>query len=605
MAAIGLARYFGAEVFATASPSKWEVLREAGIDEDHIASSRDLEFKERFLEVSGGEGVDVVLNALAGEFVDASLALLPRGGRFIEMGKTDIRDAEQVAAEHEGVSYRAFDLAEAGPKRTGEMLAEVAELLEQGALRHSPLTAWDMRNAPQAFRHLREGNNVGKLVLTVPRPIEPERTVLITGATGGLGALTARHLAERHGARHLLLVSRSGPEAEGAAELQAELEELGAKTEIAACDVSDRKALAKLIASIPDEHPLGAVIHSAGALADATVETLTAEQIEHVFAPKAQAAWNLHELTRDMDLSAFVLFSSAAGTLGGPGQANYAAANVFLDALALQRRAQGLSATSIAWGLWERAGGMASDLGEADMARMRRAGVEALSDERGLGLFDTALAADRAVALALPIDVRGLGVLASAGTLPPILSGLVRTSKRRRAASGSLAAKLATLPDAEAESFVLDLVRSEVATVLGHASAQEVEPERAFQDLGFDSLAAVELRNRLSAITGVSLAATAVFDFPSPQRLASHLLAAIDRSGRPSIAAGLGQLESVLAGLPADDPERSKLAAHLRSLATELERDGHTDTWAPDVSRLESASDDELLDFIDEQVGSA
>ena len=216
MAAIGIAREIGAEVFATASPSKWEVLEEAGLDEDHIASSRDLTFKDKFLAATEGEGVDVVLNALAGEFVDASLELLPGGGRFLEMGKTDIRDSEQVASAHEGVLYRAFDLVEAGAARTGEMLAATVEQLERGALRHSPISSWDMREAPRAFRRLREGKNVGKLVLTLPRAIDPERTVLISGATGALGALVARHLVEHHGAGHLLLVSRSGPEAEGA-----------------------------------------------------------------------------------------------------------------------------------------------------------------------------------------------------------------------------------------------------------------------------------------------------------------------------------------------------------------------------------------------------
>jgi polyketide synthase 12 len=604
MAAIQLARHIGAEVFATASPSKWEVLREAGIEEDHIASSRDLEFKDRFLEVTGGDGVDIVLNALAGEFVDASLDLLPNGGRFLEMGKADIRDPERVLAEHPGVSYRAFDVVEAGLARSGEMLAEVASLFEQGSLEHSPMVTWDMREAPQAFRHLREGKNVGKVVLTVPRSIDPERTVLITGATGGLGALVARHLAEHHGARRLLLLSRSGPEAKGAKELQAELEALGAEAELAACDVSDSKGLKKLLASIPAEHPLGAVVHCAGALADATVETMSAEQVEHVFAPKAQGAWNLHELTAGMDLSAFVLFSSAAGTLGGPGQANYAAANVFLDALAQRRQTAGLPATSIAWGLWEREGGMASGLGEADLARMRRGGVEALSDERGLELFDAALGADRSQALAVPIDTAGLRSLASAGALPPILSGLVRAPRQRSASSGSLAAKIAALPEAEVESFVLNLVRDEVAAVLGYASAQEVEPGKAFQEMGFDSLAAVELRNRLNGATGLGLGATAVFDYPTPAALADHLCSSIGMDEKPSVAAGLNQLELMLSSLPADDPERSKLASHLRSLAADLESDGRAEAGTSDLSRLESASDEELLDFIDEQVGA-
>ncbi len=530
-AAIQIARQLGAEVFATASPSKWEVLREAGLDESHIASSRDLEFKEKFLTATGGEGVDVVLNALAGEFIDASLDLLPRGGRFLEMGKADLRDPEQVGAAHTGVSYRPFDLFEAGPERTREILAEIVALFEQGVLRHSPIVAWDMRKAPAAFRHLREGRNVGKLVLGIPRPIDPERTVLITGATGALGALVARHLVERHDARHLLLVSRSGSEADGAEELQAELEQLGAEATIAACDVSDRGTLGELLASIPSEHPLGAVVHCAGALADGTIESQGEEQIERAFAPKAEGAWNLHELTAGMDLSAFVLFSSVAGTLGGPGQANYAAANVFLDALAQKRQGEGLAGTSIAWGLWEREGGMGGELGEADLARMRRGGIEALSDEQGLALFDAAIGADRPQALAVPIDTAGLRGLASAGALPPILSGLVRTPRRRSAASGSLATKLAALPEGERESFVLDLVRGEVAAVLAHASAQEVEPERAFQEMGFDSLAAVELRNRLNSATGLGLGATTVFDYPTPQRLAERLLSEATASG--------------------------------------------------------------------------
>ncbi|HEY8809751.1 MAG TPA: SDR family NAD(P)-dependent oxidoreductase, partial [Solirubrobacterales bacterium] len=331
MSAIQLAQHLGAEVFATASPSKWDVLRKMGIEEDHIASSRELDFKDKFLKTTEGEGVDVVLDSLAREFVDASLDLLPGGGRFIEMGKTDVRDPQQVAAGHPGVTYRAFDMTEAGAERIGEMLADVLGLFERGAYDDLPVVSFDMRHAPEAFRLLREGNNVGKVVLTPPRPIDPDKTVLLTGATGGLGALVARHLVEEHGARHLLLVSRSGPDAKGAEELEAELTELGAEVAIAACDVSDRDQLKELIDSIPAEHPLDAVIHAAGVLADATIESITTEQIEHVFSPKAKAAWNLHELTKDRELSSFVLFSSVAGVLGGPGQGTYAAANSLLD----------------------------------------------------------------------------------------------------------------------------------------------------------------------------------------------------------------------------------------------------------------------------------
>src|SRR5262245_30983557 len=249
------------------------------------------------MAATAGQGVDVVLNSLAGEFVDASLRLLPNGGRFLEMGKTDIRDAEQIAAQHPGIAYRAFDLTEAGPEAIGQMIEELVGLFERGELQHAPIEAWDLRQAPEAFRQLREGRNVGKLVLSVPQPIDPDRTVLITGGTGALGSLTARHLASAHGARHLLLASRQGEAAPGAAELRAELEQLGAEVQIAACDIASRPQLQALLDQIPEEHPLGAVVHAAGALADATLETLTEADLERAFAPKASAARHLHELT--------------------------------------------------------------------------------------------------------------------------------------------------------------------------------------------------------------------------------------------------------------------------------------------------------------------
>ena len=265
------------------------------------------------------------------------------------------------------------------------------------------------------------------------------------------------------------------------------------------------------------------MIHAAGALADATIETLEPAQVAHVFAPKANAAFHLHELTKDAELSAFVLFSSAAGVLGAPGQANYAAANAFLDALAAQRQGEGLPATSIAWGLWLKDSGMTAELGEADLARLARAGIAALDDERGLALFDAALAAQRPIALALGLDRAGLRAQAAAGVLPAVFSSLVRTRQPKRSASGSLAQRLAALPEAEREAYVMGVVRAEVAAVLGHGSQQEIDPTRAFKELGFDSLAAVELRNRLKAASGLRLAATVVFDYPSVAELGGRI----------------------------------------------------------------------------------
>ncbi|MFP5388367.1 MAG: SDR family NAD(P)-dependent oxidoreductase, partial [Thermoleophilia bacterium] len=358
------------------------------------------------------------------------------------------------------------------------------------------------------------------------KPIDPERTVLITGATGGLGALIARHLLEAHGARHLLLLSRSGPDAPGALDLLAQLQEQGAEAQIAACDVSDRAQLEELLAQIPAEHPLGAVIHCAAVLDDATVEATSAEQLERVFAPKAEGAWHLHELTAGLELSHFVCFSSVAGLLGSPGQGAYAAANCFLDGLAAQRRAQGLAATSLAWGLWVSEAGMTSQLGEADLARMRRAGIVSLSERQGLDFFDAALGGERVLAAAVRFDRAALAAQAGAGTLPPLLARLAGARARRGVqAVGKLAQRLREAPEAARGRIAEEFVRAEAAAILGHDSAEAVGPEDAFKDLGFDSLAAIELRNRLGAAIGLQLPATVVFDYPDAGALSRKIVA--------------------------------------------------------------------------------
>ena len=276
--------------------------------------------------------MDVVLDSLAGDFVDASLRLVAAGGVFLEMGKTDIREPGVVAEQHAGVRYRAFDLFEAGPDRIQRMLAELAAMFDDDALQPLPVTTFDVRRAPAALRYLSQARHVGKVVMTMP-DAWAAGTVLITGGTGMAGSALARHVVARHGVRHLVLVSRRGPDAPGAAELVAELAAAGAQVQVVACDAADREALAKVIADIPVQRPLSAVIHAAGVLDDAVVTSLTPERVDAVLRAKVDAAWNLHELTRDLDVSAFVMFSSMAGLVGSSGQGNYAAANSFLDAL--------------------------------------------------------------------------------------------------------------------------------------------------------------------------------------------------------------------------------------------------------------------------------
>ncbi|MEU4898961.1 SDR family NAD(P)-dependent oxidoreductase, partial [Streptomyces sp. NPDC044780] len=530
LAALQLARHLGLEVFATASPGKWDTLRNLGFDDDHIANSRTVEFERKFLASTGGRGMDVVLDSLAGEFVDASLRLLPRGGRFLEMGKTDVRNAESVAETHPGVRYRAFDLFETGAERIREILTELLRLFEAGILRPLPVTTWDVRNAPAAYRFLSQARHTGKLVLTMPGSLA-DGTVLVTGGTGMAGAVLARHLVQAHGVRHLLLVSRHGARADGAGELVAELSELGADARVVACDVADRSTLERVLTDIPEDRPLAGVVHAAGVLDDAVIGSLTPERVDVVLRAKVDAAWNLHELTRGLGLSMFVLFSSMAGTVGAPGQGNYAAGNTFLDGLAAHRRALGLPAVSLAWGLWAEASAMTGHLGAEDLARLGRGGVQPMAAHEATELFDVALLADRAHMVPARVDVTGLRKQAASEVLPPLFAGLVRGRVRRvvdgdRAAAASMSAlaqRLHGLPADEQDAVVLELVCSHIATVLGHVAPDDVAPDRAFQDLGFDSLTAVELRNRLKSATGVALSATVVFDHPTPKALARHI----------------------------------------------------------------------------------
>ncbi|WP_035796302.1 type I polyketide synthase [Kitasatospora mediocidica] len=543
-------------------------------------------------------------------FADARLVLLTSGAVAVAEGE-DVADLAHAAlwglvrsaqAEHPGrfvlVDTHGHTDTDSDSADLQALLSALASDETQLAVRAGTVLAPRLARVPS-------------LADAVVPAYDPAGTVLITGATGTLGGLLARHLVAERGARHLLLTSRRGAQAQGAAELAAELTEAGAQVSWAACDAADRDALAALLAGIDPAHPLTAVVHSAGVLDDGIIESLTPERLDRVMRPKVDAAWNLHELTAGLELAEFVLFSSAAGVFGNPGQGNYAAANAFLDALAQHRRAHGLPAVSLAWGLWEDDGGMAATLDATDRQRISRGSMAALGSAEGLALFDVAGPAGSAVLIPALLDIAALRAQAGAG-VAPLLRGLIRTQPRRATAGGadggaqSLADQLAGLSPAERTRYLLNLVRAQVAAVLGHSDAGEVEPSAAFKELGFDSLTAVELRNRLGAVTGLRLPATLIFDYPTPTALADHLRAELPQDGGPSVFSELDRLEAALVAATDDSVTRSRITMRLQALMAKWNdvQDATTDS-APDDHDLESATDDELFNLLDDELGSS
>ncbi|SED51281.1 Acyl transferase domain-containing protein [Streptomyces melanosporofaciens] len=438
-------------------------------------------------------------------------------------------------------------------------------------------------------------------------------TALVTGGTGALGGVVARHLVAVHGVRSLVLASRNGPGADGAAELEAELVKAGARVRIVACDVADRGAVAGLLDMVPGDAPLSAVVHTAGVLDDGVLTALTPERMDAVLRPKVDGALHLHELTRDLDLSAFVLFSSAAGTFGSSGQGNYAAANAYLDALAQHRAAQGLPAISLGWGMWAQDEGMTAQLGDTDHRRLARDGLAALSQAEGMELFDAALRTGEPMVLPIKLDLGALRAQAATGAVPPLLRGLVPQPRRIRQKAQSahahdadaLTVRLAGAGSTDRQAILLDLVRQEAAYVLGYASVGRIGPDVAFTDVGFDSLTVIELRDRLLARTGLRLPATFAFDFPTPLTLADHLTTRLgaDTTQDP-VLAEVARLEELVAARPPDGAKDTGAAARLRALAAKLSTDAPGPAGGTDIeATLEAASVDDVLAFIDDEFG--
>jgi NADPH:quinone reductase-like Zn-dependent oxidoreductase/acyl carrier protein len=537
LAAIQIARLAGAEIFATAgSPRKREYLASLGIR--NVMDSRSLDFASQIMEATGGEGIDLVVNSLTGDALRASLSVLREGGRFLELGKTDLWDQPRVDEFKPGLKFFAIALdrmmAEE-PKTVEQLMSEVMPQFVDRSLTPLPLRTFRIQRVVDALRHMARAEHIGKVVIQAAADVEsPDRasgiredgTYLITGGLGGLGLKVAQWLADR-GAKSLVLVGRSGLSEEARPQVEA-LQGSGVCVAVRKCDIGNRDDVAGLLAHIAAEmRPLRGVFHLAGVLDDGILRDQTRERFDRVMPAKVQGAWNLHELTRDLPLDLFVLFSSAASLLGSPGQGNYAAANAFLDALAHHRRALKLPALSINWGSWDEVG-MAARLKDAEGRRWSAAGVGWIGLVHGIATLERLVTEDRAQVGVLPIDWPKFFERIPVGSEPTWLAELAREARAAGTPADSgppeLLELLKTVTPAERPETTLTHLRQQAARVLVMDEANLPDPRRPLNELGFDSLTAVEFCNRVSRSIGQRLNPSVLFDYPTLESLTGYVL---------------------------------------------------------------------------------
>lgn len=519
MAAWQIARLAGAEVFGTASPGKWEKLRTFGIEQP--INSRTATFGIEVQARTFGRGVDVVLNSLTGEYISVGLRALGPGGLFLEIGKTEIWNDQQVADVRDDVTYRPVDLfaySSQNPAGTGKLLRELAAALDDGSLNPLPITAFPMEKAIDAFRTLQQARHVGKIVLTI-EPIRElmrsDATYLIAGGSSGLGRLTAGWLAEK-GARDIVLISRRISEA-GLQETEAELSKLGCRVTAFPADIADPESIKKLFSTLRSEgRVVRGVVHAAGVLDDGLLMEMEWPRFQRVLWPKAVGLWNLHQATQAMPLDFFVAYSSIASVFGSAGQTNHAAANAFLDSLMQWRRQRGLPGLSINWGPWKEFGAAARLSGVA-RDRYEQSGIRAIPTEEGRALLELLWRRTSPRLVVASIDWERFRARAGGLSLFEEFQIAEASSSVRNAPdlSGFAGAAL----NAKLEALVI----SELRVMLGQSDRWLPDDEQGFFGIGMDSLTSLELRNRLDKTLGTKLSATALFDFPTPKRLVEHL----------------------------------------------------------------------------------
>lgn len=527
LAAIYIAKHIGAEVFATASEKKRDFLRKIGVE--HVFDSRSLDFAQQIRNVTGGDGVDVVLNSLAGEFITTSMNLLNPNGRFIEIGKADIWTQDRVKAFREDIYYEAFDLVIVtmqNPNALRELMEEIVENVEAGHYQPLPYTVFKHREAMDAFRYMAQGKHVGKILINADDPaiaIKSDRSYLITGATGGLGMLFANWFADQ-GAGEVILAARRDVrdvDPDGVKAIEAK----GTRVTTVKADSGDQQAVSAMMNTVRENSlPLAGVIHAAGVLADAFVVNQDMASFEKVMAPKLAGAWYLHEETKAMNLDMFVLFSSLSSLLGAPGQANYAAANAFLDGLAYYRRGLGLPGIAVNWGPWGEVGMAANSQVEANA---KASGVHLIDPTEGLNWFGQVLEGNPVQRGLMVIDWAALANMS--GSIPPFLSELdVKASAGVDADLQKMAdefrAALADAPIDERTPMLIDKICEQIIRVMGLDESDTINPNQPLQELGLDSLMAVELRNILCALIGKQLPATLMFKYPTVASLSTFLI---------------------------------------------------------------------------------
>lgn len=580
LAAVELARAAGATVFATAgTEEKRAFLRERGVE--HVFDSRSVDFAEGVRHATRGAGVDIVLNSLSGEFIARSFDVLANGGRFLEIGKRGIWSEEQAHGARADVAYHVIYLGgicEESPALIHEHLQTIVADLSSGRLRKLPARAWDADDAHDAFRFMAQAKHIGKLVLlfggaSVARSIRPDATYVVTGGMGGVGREIAESLVAR-GARHLALLGRRAPGAEAAASIE-RMERQGAKVRCVFVDVSDAAALDAALAEIENESPaIAGIVHAAGVLDDGPIATQQWGRFASVFAPKVMGAWNLHRWSMGRRLDFFSLFSSAASLLGWAGQSSYAAANAFLDSLAHYRQAHGLPGQSLNWGAWKNAG-MAASLGAADRERMRRLGMIAFDACTGVDAFAEATSRPQPQLAPLSMDFAAFASVGGATRKRPFLFEVLEEAPHATPshavsiADRSLQQALAEAPKAKRRALILSRVKAQVIRTLGLAPSFALDPRRGLRDIGLDSLMAVELRNALQQLAGLTLPATLLFDYPTVDALTEHLGSLLIRKDEPVRAPVVATTASDAAAPASDDDIEAALRAELLALRRE------------------------------------